>query len=133
MEKCMEKSCKELPDSEGDLSNDEIKKEQEECTKMKSIVDMIGKIGGCNVYDNHQRQHCECIDKAKVGDKMERVMRNFYKKFNPDGIDKVKGLIEKTNGKRAVFNKILYGLVKKYPAAVKKVVPEVPDIMKMDL
>lgn len=38
----------------------------------------------------------------------------------------VKGLIEKAEGKRAVFNKILNGLVKKYPAAIKKKEIEMP-------
>jgi hypothetical protein len=57
---------------------------------------------------------------------MERVIRNFYKKFNPEGISKVKGLVEKADGKRSIFNKILYGLVKKYPEAIKKRVLEMP-------
>ena len=76
MEKCMEKSC------------DEAGSEKEDCGKMKSIVSLIGKMGGCNEYDSYQRQNCECVDKGKVEDKMERVLRNFYKKFNPGGIDK---------------------------------------------
>ena len=64
--------------------------------------------------------------KEKVEDKMERVFRNFYKKFNAEGVDKVKGLLEKAKGKRAVFNKILYSLVKKYPAAIKQKEVEMP-------
>jgi len=136
MEKCMEKNCKELPDSADEwdsMSGEEIKKEQDECGKMKSIVALLGNMGGCNEYDEHQRRTCECVDKDKVGDKMERVFRNFYKKFNPEGAEKVKGLVEKVQGKRSIFNKILYGLVKKYPAAIKKKELEMPDPMKMDL
>lgn len=137
LDKCMEKSCTELSDLTSDeassLSADDKQKETEECNKMKGIVSLMNTIGGCNEYDMHQRRTCECIDKEKVVDKMERVLRNFYKKFNPDGVNKVKALVEKTDGKRAMFTKILYGLVKKYPDAIKKKVPDIIDPMKMDL
>ncbi|KAL7533655.1 hypothetical protein ACHAWF_004577 [Thalassiosira exigua] len=166
MKKCMEKGCEELPDAGDaldDMTEEEVKKEQDECNKTKSIVDLLANMGGCNEYDAHQRRNCECVDKAKVEDKMERVLRNFYKKFQPDGMEKgkiaiafislfsfnverdnemrsitnnnlsVKGLLEKAKGKRSVFNKILNGLVKKYPDAIKKKVVEVPDPLKMDL
>ena len=133
----MEKSCTELPDLTSDealnMSADDKQKETEECNKMKGMVSLMNNIGGCNEYDMHQRRTCECIDKEKVVDKMERVLRNFYKKFNPDGVNKVKALVEKTDGKRAMFTKILYGLVKKYPDAIKKKVPDIIDPMKMDL
>ncbi|KAL9187758.1 hypothetical protein ACHAXT_006136 [Thalassiosira profunda] len=132
MEKCMAKGCEELPDSKGksDMSADEIKTEQDECNKMKGIVDLLGKLGGCREYDAFQRQNCDCIAKDKVKEKMERVLRNFYKKFSPEGIDKVPALVEKTSGKRAMFNKILNSLVAKYPAAVKKKTVSLEDMMK---
>lgn len=125
----MERNCKELPDG----VEEDVTKEQADCKQSKSIVQLISGMGGCNEYDGHQARVCECVPKDKVEDKMERVFRNFYKKFNAEGADKVKGLLEKAKGKRAVFNKILYSLVKKYPAAIKKKEVEMPDPMKMDL
>jgi len=132
----MEESCKELPDSAASLnsmSEEEIRKEQEECGKMKSLILLLGNMGGCSERDAQQRRSCECVEKDKVGEKMERLLRNFYKKFNPEGMDKVEGLLKKVDGKRSIFNYILYGLVKKYPASIKKKVVEVPDPSKMDL
>ena len=45
----------------------------------------------------------------------------------------MKGLVTKADGKRSMFSKILYGLVKKYDGAIKKTVPETIDPLKMDL
>jgi hypothetical protein len=130
LDKCMEKGCDTLSDySTAELesmSDDEINKEKDDCRSTKGIVALLGNISGCKEYDMHQRIVCECVDKDKVGDKMERVLRNFYKKYNPDGSSKVKGLLDKTAGKRSIFNKILYGLVKKYPDAIKKKELEMP-------
>ena len=130
MDKCMDAGCDTLsgysPADLRSMTEEEIKKEKDECGSMKSVVALIGKFSGCKEYDMHQRTACECVDKGKVREKMERVIRNFYKKFNPEGISKVKGLVEKADGKRSIFNKILYGLVKKYPEAIKKRVLEMP-------
>jgi hypothetical protein len=130
MDKCMDAGCGALsvysPADLGSMTEEEIKKEKDECGSMKSVVALMGKFNGCKEYDMHQRTSCECVDKGKVREKMERVIRNFYKKFNPEGISKVKGLVEKADGKRSIFNKILYGLVKKYPEAIKKRVLEMP-------
>lgn len=130
LDKCMEKGCDTLSEySTTDLesmSDDDINKEKDECRSTKGIVALLGNISGCKEYDMHQRIVCECVDKEKVGEKMERVLRNFYKKYNPDGSSKVKGLLDKTAGKRSIFNKILYGLVKKYPDAIKKKELEMP-------
>lgn len=140
LDKCMEKGCEELSDySPTDLESmteEKIKEAKDECSSTKGIVALLGKISGCKEYDMHQRIVCECVDKEKVHEKMERVLRNFYKKFSPEGSLKVKGLVEKAAGKRSIFNKIMYGLVKKYPEAIKKKELEMPDYLKdlkMDL
>jgi len=38
-------------------------------------------MSGCNEYDGQlqQRRVCECVEKDKLEEKMERVLRNFYK------------------------------------------------------
>jgi len=134
MEKCMESGCDSLHGAELlSMTDEEIEKEKEDCARTKSIVSLIGKFGGCNEFDNYQQRACECVDGGKVDEKMERLFRSFYKKFNPEGVSKVKGLLEKAGGKRSIYNKILYGLVKKYPDAIKKKVVEMPASFKMDL
>lgn len=137
LKKCMERGCEDLSDLTAEekesMSEEDTKKEKEECGKMKGIVELIGNMGGCTEYDSHQRSHCECVDKDKQGDKMERVLRNFYRKFNPEAVDKVKGLLQRAGGKRSIFNKILHGLVKKHPEAIKKQELKMPDPMNMDL
>ena len=139
LEKCMEKGCTELPD----LTSDELskmtfeakQKETDECNKMKGIVVLMNNMGGCNEYEAEQQRTCECIEKEKVKVQIERVIYRFYKKFNQDGIpDKVNDLLEKADGNRSTFTKILYGLVKKYDEAIKKKkAPDMMDQMKMDL
>ncbi|KAL3826877.1 hypothetical protein ACHAXA_000845 [Cyclostephanos tholiformis] len=137
LEKCMNLGCDTLhgysPAKLSSMTNEEIKKEKDGCMRTKSIVQMIGKFGGCKEFDMLQRSACECVDGDKVGEKMGRLFRSFYKKFNPEGVSKVKGLLEKANGKRSMYNKILYGLVKKYPDSIKKKVLEMPASFKMDL
>ena len=137
LEKCMDEGCTELPgltpEEASSMSEDDKQKETEECKKTTGIVKLLANMSGCNEYDGQQRRVCECVEKDKLEEKMERVLRNFYKKYNPDGIDKVKGLVSKANGKRPMFSKILYGLVKKYDGAIKKTKPETIDPLKMDL
>lgn len=140
LKNCMAKGCEELPGIPAgkldSMSASNVEKEKEACDKTKGIVDLITNMGGCQEFESHQRAHCDCVEKDKLEGKMERVLRNFYKKFNPDGIDKVKGLVKKADGKRANFNKILYSLVKKYPDAIKKKKTDMQgmmDGMKMDL
>lgn len=134
----MEKSCKELPDSSKeeleDMLEEEIEKEREECDSTTKLMILLGEMAGCGAYDAHQHIHCQCVEKGKVEENMERVLRAFYEEYNPDAVDKVKGLLEKTKGKkRSVFNKILMSLVNHYPAALTKKEPEMPDPIKEDL
>lgn len=118
------------------MSEEEIEKEREECDSTTKLMILLGEMAGCGAYDAHQHIHCQCVEKGKVEENMERVLRAFYEEYNPDAVDKVKGLIEKTRGKkRSVFNKILMSLVNHYPAALTKTEPEpeMPDPIKEDL
>jgi len=139
LKKCMKKSCEDLPgldpDALASMTEEEVAKEKENCDRVKGIVDLLGNMGGCKEREALQRKSCECVEKTKLESKMERVLRNFYKKYNPEGVDKVPALMEKTDGKRTKFTHILMNLVKKYPEAIKKKVPETPDrnTVKMDL
>jgi len=94
----MDTACEELPDSANmldSMSKEEIQEEKDGCSKTKGIVELLSGMGGCQEFDSHQRGHCECVEKDKSAAKMERVLRNFYKKFNPDGVGKGKFYHEK--------------------------------------
>mmetsp|Transcript_689 Transcript_689/g.1442 ORF Transcript_689/g.1442 Transcript_689/m.1442 type:complete len:253 (+) Transcript_689:113-871(+) len=124
-DECMEEACESLPANSQhvleDMTEEETEKEKEMCDRARQLMILYGQMSGCGPYDAHQSLHCECVAKEKVDEKRERVLTEFYKEYNPESVNKVKGLVEKAKGKkRAVFNNILMGLVKKYPAAIQK-------------
>lgn len=110
MEKCMDKACREI-------TNDE---ERRKCNDSKSLTKMMMSVGGCDEFKSHQSANCECAVKSKAFEKRKRVLRNFYKKFNPEGIDKVDALAAKAAVKVATFAGLLRSLVAKYPKAIKQ-------------
>lgn len=126
LQKCMERGCEELPalgiDDKEAMDEEELAEEKETCMRMKGLIKLMSDMGGggCAEFEFHQQSHCECVEKDKLEGAMEKVLRAFYKKFHPASVKKVEGLLEKAAGRRTVFNKILYTLVKKYPAAIKK-------------
>jgi len=134
MEACMTKSCDELPglaasyEEKQDLTEEEAAKETDNCQKMVGLVKIIRGMNGCREFEMYQMRNCECVAKNKFAANMERVLRNFYKKYKPDGIGKVNSLVEKADGKTANFAIILKQLITKYPAAIKrkKVEPRPP-------
>ena len=108
--KCSEETCATIPDKE----------EREECEKASSIQLLMVKFDqSCQRYDQAQYTHCECVEKSKAADKRERVLRSFYKKFNPGSVDKADGLAKKVDNSVKMAG-LLMKLVIKYPAAVKK-------------
>ena len=108
--KCSEEKCAALDE-----------KEKKACESTMSIHMLMAKFDqSCNRYDQEQYSHCECVDKDKAASKRERVIRSFYKKFNPDAVDKVQGLLKKVDTPSKMAG-LLLKLVKKYPEAIKKV------------
>ncbi|KAL7558427.1 hypothetical protein ACA910_015769 [Epithemia clementina (nom. ined.)] len=109
--KCSEDACATLTDEE----------ERKECEKSMSIHLLMVKLDqSCQRYDQEQYQHCECVEKKNVANKRERVLRSFYKKFNPENVDKVDGLIKKVDTASKMAG-LMVKLVAKYPSAIKKV------------
>lgn len=94
MEACMKNSCDELPglaasyEEKQDLTEEEVAEESESCHKMVGLVKLIRGMNGCREYEMFQMRNCECVAKDKLVANMERVLRNFYKKYKPDGIGK---------------------------------------------
>mmetsp|Transcript_50610 Transcript_50610/g.107808 ORF Transcript_50610/g.107808 Transcript_50610/m.107808 type:complete len:260 (-) Transcript_50610:44-823(-) len=127
-ERCLERGCEELPDVERDEPLDgmyedfaHIEEERRECNEQKAFLVLLVQMGGCGAYDAHQHLSCGCVEKKKLDEGREKLLRSFYEEYNPDGVGKVKGLVEKARGKkRSAFGKILVGLVNKYPDAVKR-------------
>jgi hypothetical protein len=114
--KCNADACAALA-ATGD--DDDPKSKCESTVKIQEL--MVKLEQSCQKYDAAQKSHCECVDKGKkVADKRERILRNFYKKFNPDGIDKAAALSAKADS-ATKFVHLLVKLYQKYPQVVKKV------------
>jgi hypothetical protein len=94
---------------------------------------MMLQFGGCQKYDQAQYGACECVKKEKREEKRAAALRSFYKKFAPDGVDKVDALAKKvdsTSKLAALFRK----LHTKYPESIKVVIDDemarMQDMMK---
>ena len=103
--------------------------EKSKCEKSASINDIMVKMDGCQRFDQLQSKHCECVPKDKVQTKRERVIRAFYKKFNPENVDKVSGLIQKVDTTAKMVG-LLLKLYKKYPAVITRVKDPKQEMME---
>jgi len=107
--KCSKATC-------ASIANEE---ERKSCDSSASIHELMVKMDQCQRYDQDQYSRCECVDKSKAPAKRERLLRNFYKKFSPDSLDKVPALAKKVNNSSKMAG-LLLKLVKKYPQVIKK-------------
>jgi hypothetical protein len=117
--KCSKKVCEEL-------DNEEKKKK---CESSASIHELMVKMDQCQRYDTEQYSHCECAPSAEAPKKRERILRQFYKKFNPDSIEKVPGLVKKADNVRK-FAGLLVKLYEKYPQVIKKIKDPQQEMME---
>lgn len=108
---CVQKVCEVMDDPDA----------KEKCTQSGNILQLMVKMdNNCQKFDQDQYTHCECVPKNRVGDKRERVLRNFYKKHQPESVSKVPGLAKKADT-QSKFVGLLLKLVKKYPQCVQKI------------
>lgn len=119
-EACLDTKCDDLKD------NEEMHKS---CKSDVSVKKIMLSFGGCTSFDAGQKQNCKCVKKSEFDDKREETVHGFYKKFNPENIDKVEGLVKKASDQKK-FAGLLYKLVKKYPRAIKKVKDPQQKIME---
>jgi hypothetical protein len=103
--------------------------QKSKCEKSASINDIMVKMDGCQRYDQEQYKHCECVPKDSVQKKRERVIRAFYKKYNPENVDKVSGLIQKVDTTAKMVG-LLLKLYKKYPTVIQKVKDPQQEMME---
>lgn len=103
--------------------------EKSKCEKSASINDIMVKMDGCQRYDQEQYKHCECVPKDLVQNKRERVIRAFYKKYNPESVDKVSGLMQKVDTTAKMVG-LLLKLYKKYPSVIQKVKDPKQEMME---
>ncbi|MGA1534521.1 MAG: hypothetical protein ACO4B4_08440 [Planctomycetota bacterium] len=100
---CGEAACAALTD-EG---------QRKSCESTASIHQLMIQFDNCAKYDADQRGHCECVVAADAPARRERVLRAFYKKYNPDAVDKVPGLVQKADT-RAKMVGLMLKLYQKY-------------------
>lgn len=127
-ETCFDATCEALKNN-GNNNNSEL---HDACTKdivMKKLMVSFGSSGGCGSFAEGQKQNCRCVPKVNVVAQRTKTLRGFYKKFNPDQVDKVDALLAKaTDAKK--FAGLLYKLVVKYPKAIKKVIDPQQQMME---
>jgi len=117
--KCSKDVCDKMSDAEA----------KKKCDSSVSVNELMLKMDQCQQYNAEQGAHCQCIKKSDVASKRERVLRNFYKKFNPDSVDKVPGLMKKVDSARKMAG-LLTKLYKKYPSVIKKVKDPQQEMME---
>lgn len=108
--KCTTATCEGIADSE----------EKKNCDQSSNLYGVMLKLDQCQKYDQAQRSHCDCVPKDNVGKSRERVVRAFYKKYNPENIEKAASLAAKADTPTK-FVGLLLKLVKKYPQSIKRV------------
>jgi hypothetical protein len=108
--KCTKATCEAMNDAE----------ERKKCDSSAGIHDLMIKMDQCQKYDAEQYSHCECVPKEDAIMKREKVLRAFYKKFNPDNVDKVAALAKKADNPKKMAG-LLLKLYKKYPSVITKV------------
>ena len=108
--KCTAAACE-------DVSEEDEKKQ---CEQSSNLHGIMLKLDQCTTYDNFQTTNCDCVDKGTVNEARERVLRAFYKKFYPENVGNAASLAVKADTPTK-FVGLLLKLVKKYPAAIKKV------------
>lgn len=109
--RCGEEACR-------GIANEDKRAKCESGTKVNEM--MVKMDQSCGRYDAEQYKHCECVKKADASHKRERVLRAFYKKFNPEAVDKVPALAKKADSAGKMVG-LLLKLYKKYPDAIQKV------------
>jgi Group XII secretory phospholipase A2 precursor (PLA2G12) len=109
-----------------DMQDEEAKSK---CEKSSSINELMVKMDNCQRYEQQQYTHCECVPKDTVQSKRERVIRAFYKKFNPENIDKVAVLVQKVDTPAKMVG-LLLKLYKKYPDVIQKLKDPQQEMME---
>ena len=117
--KCGKDVCSPLQDEE----------DKAKCEKSNTINELMMKLDNCQRYEQEQYTHCECVPKDTVQSKRERVIRAFYKKFNPENVEKVAALVQKVDTPAKMVG-LLLKLYKKYPEVIKKVKDPKQEMME---
>ena len=107
----------------------DTEEQREKCHSSASIHELMVKMDACRKYDAEQYSHCDCVPKNQAPAKRQRVLRSFYKKYNPDSIDKVEGLAQKADTSRKMAG-LLMKLYKKYPQVIKQVKDPQQEMME---
>ncbi len=109
-EKCLEDSCNGIVDEE----------KKKMCTGNIATKKLLLQFSDCSAYEQAQNAGCECVKKTGAQEKRRRLLTNFYKKYNPEEVNKVENLLSKADSGKKLAS-LLLKLVAKYPKSVKRV------------
>ncbi|KAJ8608676.1 hypothetical protein CTAYLR_009402 [Chrysophaeum taylorii] len=108
LELCMNTTCASVED-------------KEDCDRSAGIHRLMTQLGdGCKKFVPAQAQGCQCFAPDKAKRRREQVLTDLYKRYAPDSVSKVKGLVKKATTPKK-YATLLVKVVEKYPAAIKKV------------
>ncbi|KAI2507286.1 arachidonic acid secretion [Fragilaria crotonensis] len=103
--------------------------QRKKCESSSSIHELMISMDKCQKYSAAQSAHCECVPTSRVTSRRTQVLEKFYKKYNPESIDKVPGLVAKVDSGRKMAG-LLMQLYKKYPHAIKKIKDPTQEMME---
>lgn len=75
----------------------------------------------CQKYDQAQSEHCDCVDETKADETRTQLVRHFYETHNPEGVDKVEGLMEKVDSSKKMVGLLLKLIKRYYPKTIREV------------
>jgi len=93
---------------------------KEECDKDANLYGIMASLGGCKGWDEAQRMACSCVKSDDAPKRRYKTLKKFYQKHNKANVPKAAKFAKKANS-ALKFAKVITSLVKKYPAAVKRV------------
>lgn len=109
-DKCLDAVCDKISDEE----------EKKMCTSNASTKKLLLQLSDCRFYQESQNAGCECVKKTDVEEKRKGLLTNFYKKYNPNEVNKVENLASKSNDVKKLAT-LLIKLAAKYPKSVKRI------------
>eukprot|EP00568_Trieres_chinensis_P013723 CAMPEP_0183294690 /NCGR_PEP_ID=MMETSP0160_2-20130417/2923_1 /TAXON_ID=2839 ORGANISM="Odontella Sinensis, Strain Grunow 1884" /NCGR_SAMPLE_ID=MMETSP0160_2 /ASSEMBLY_ACC=CAM_ASM_000250 /LENGTH=256 /DNA_ID=CAMNT_0025456049 /DNA_START=54 /DNA_END=824 /DNA_ORIENTATION=- len=110
--KCADKACAEVADE----------KIRKDCEQQVSVSSMMLGFDDCRKFDSAQLAACQCVESSSVKRQRKDVIKGFYKKYVPGGLDesKIASLAEKADQNSKMAG-LLLKLLTKYPKAIKQV------------
>ena len=117
--KCIDAKCNALDEGE----------KKKDCESAVATHKIMIQLSQCKEFDQGQKKNCKCVPKSEADDERVKIITSFYEKYSPKDVSKAATLAKKaTDGNKLAG--LLYKLVEKYPASVKRVKTQQDQMME---